>query len=339
MKVAVIGAGVMGHGIAEVFALYNNQVFLYDKFTEALKKGLENITWSLNKLKEKGKIKDVNSVLSLIKPIQNLSEISEAELVIEVVPEDFNIKAQVFKEVNKVVDEKTIIATNTSSLPISELAENVTNPSRFLGLHFFNPPVIMRLVEVIKGNKTSDETFQRGIEIVKGIEKVPIPVRKDVIGFVVNRILFRIFTSACKLLNQYTVEEIDSLAKYVLGFPMGVFELLDYTGIDTNYLISKEVRKRGFDFTCEKLEELYSKGYYGTKKGKGFYDWSNGRPKIERTNRMPSPQDLLKDAVAEAEWLVKNNISTEEEINLATKLGLGWNEGIFDYAREFQIIR
>ncbi|QIW25191.1 3-hydroxyacyl-CoA dehydrogenase [Sulfolobus sp. S-194] len=337
MKVAVIGAGVMGHGIAEVFSLHDNEVYLYDKYPNALEKGLKNILWSLNKLKEKGKITDVESIFSRIRPINDLSQISDAELVIEAVSENLDLKSSVFKQVSKIVSKYSIIATNTSSLPISELAQSVENPQRFLGLHFFNPPVLMKLVEVVKGAKTDDLIFSKGIEIVKNIEKVPIPVRKDVIGFVVNRILFRIFTSACKLLKNYTVEEIDSLARYVLEFPMGIFELLDYTGIDTNYLISNEVKKRGFDFTCEKLKELYEKGYYGAKVGKGFYDWSNGRPEIRKTDRIPKPEDLLRDAINEAIWLVKNNVSTEEEIELATKLGLGLKKGIFTYARELSI--
>lgn len=328
----------MGHGIAEVFALQGNEVFLYDSYPNALKKGLDSILWSLNKLKEKGKINNVIEVFSRIKGIQDLKLISDVELVIEAVPENFEIKSNVFREVSKIVKEDSLIATNTSSLPISELAKNVSNPSRFLGLHFFNPPVIMSLVEVIKGEQTSNETFNKGIEIVKGIGKTPIPVRKDVVGFVVNRILFRIFTSACRLLKDYTMEEIDSLAKYVLEFPMGVFELLDYTGIDTNYLISNEVRKRGFDFTCDKLSDLYQKGLYGTKSGKGFYDWSRGRPEIKKSDRMPKPEDLLGDAVKEAYWLINNGVSTEAEINTATKLGLGWKRGIFDYAKEFSLI-
>ncbi|BFH72846.1 3-hydroxyacyl-CoA dehydrogenase [Sulfurisphaera javensis] len=337
MKIAVIGAGVMGHGIAEVFAIYGNSIYLYDKYPEALKKGLNSILWSLQKLKEKGKIEDVDKIYSRIFPINDLQDIEDSELVIEAVPENFDLKSSIFKEVSGIVSKDTLIATNTSSLPISELAKNVVNPSRFLGLHFFNPPVLMKLVEVIKGNETDTSVFNEGIEIVKRIEKIPIPVRKDVIGFVVNRILFRVFTSACRLLNKYTVEEIDSLAKYVLEFPMGVFELLDYTGIDTNYLISNEVKKRGFDFTCNKLKELYEKGFYGTKVGKGFYDWSKGRPNITKTEKMPSPEQLLKDAINEAIWLVENGVSTEDEVNLATKLGLGWKKGIFDYARELSI--
>lgn len=337
MKVAVLGAGVMGHGIAEIFSIYGNNVYLYDKYPEALKKGLDSILWSLQKLKEKGKVNDINEIYSRISPVNDLKNIEDAELVIEAAPENFDLKSSIFREISEIVSKDTLIATNTSSLPISELAKSVTNPKRFLGLHFFNPPVIMKLVEVIRGNETDISVFNEGIEIVKRIEKIPIPVRKDVIGFVVNRILFRIFTSACKLLNKYTVEEIDSLAKYVLEFPMGIFELLDYTGIDTNYLISNEVRKRGFDFTCDKLKELYDKGAYGTKVGKGFYNWSMGRPEIKRTDKMPKPEELLKDAINEAEWLVNNGVSTEEEINLATKLGLGWKKGIFDYKKELNI--
>lgn len=337
----MLGAGTMGHGIAEVFSLYGNQVFIYDSFPQALQKGLERIKWSLDKLKEKGSLKEeVQDVMKRIYPINELRELN-VDLVIEAVPENFEIKTSVYEEIQKkgIVKDNTIVATNTSSLPVTELSRVFKNPENFLGLHFFNPPVLMKLVEVIKGERTSQETFDKGISIVKSIEKVPIPVRKDVVGFVVNRILFRVFTSACKLLSSYTVEEIDSLAKYVLDFPMGVFELLDYTGIDTNYLISQEVKKRGFNFECQKVEELYKRGEYGTKTGKGFYDWSRGRPNIPRKDRMPAPSDLLADAIAEAHWLVDNGVSTTEEVNLATKLDLGWKKGIFDYEKEIQGMR
>ena len=341
MKVAVIGSGVMGSGIAEVFAIFGNIVFLYDKYEEALNRGLNNIKWSLDKLYEKKRISEEPSqVMSRITPLKQLPDFIDAELVIEAVPEDFKLKQEVFKDLEGRVNKDTIIATNTSSLPISELSKALNKRDRFLGLHFFNPPVLMNLVEVIKGEYTSDEVFTKGIEIVRGIKKEPIPVRKDVVGFVVNRILFRIFTSACRLVSEgkYTVQEVDSTARYVLGFPMGIFELLDYTGIDTNYLISKEVKRRGFDFDCPLLESLYSKGYYGAKVKKGFYDWSNGRPNIEKSEKGPKPEEILKDAVEEALWLVKNGVCTEEEVNKATKLGLGWPKGILEYGKEFSLI-
>ena len=342
MKVAVIGSGVMGSGIAEVFAINGNSVILYDKYEEALKKGLNNIKWSLEKLHEKGKLdEEPSAIMGKITPTSQLGEFYEIDLVIEAVPEDFNLKVQVFRELEKKVGTNTIIATNTSSLPITELSTALEKEDRFLGLHFFNPPVLMGLVEVVKGNYTSDQVFKRGIEIVKGIKKEPIPVRKDVIGFVVNRILFRVFTSACRLVSggKYTIGEVDSTAKYTLGFPMGIFELLDYTGIDTNFFISREVKKRGFDFDCPLLEELYSRGQLGTKTKRGFYDWSNGRPKIEKTERGPSAKEVLEDAVKEAIWLVNNNVSTEEEVNKATKLGLGWPKGVLEYGKEMAILK
>ncbi|WP_253823028.1 3-hydroxyacyl-CoA dehydrogenase family protein, partial [Acidianus sp. RZ1] len=280
MKVSVLGSGLMGHGIGEVFAIYGNYVTLYDIYPEALKKATINVIDSLEKLKQKGKVDNIDEVMKRINTTLNIADISDSDLVIEAVPENLELKSMILLQASTIVREDCVLASNTSSLPVSELSRYVRRPERFLGLHFFNPPVLMRLVEVVKGNETSEKIFNQGIEIAKSIGKIPIPVRKDVIGFVVNRILFRVFTSACSLLGKYTVEEIDSSAKYLLGFPMGIFELLDYTGIDTNYLISLEVKKRGFNYTCPALEELYKKGNLGSKSDKGFYDWRSGRPKI-----------------------------------------------------------
>lgn len=332
MKILVLGSGTMGSGIGEVFALKGHEVILYDTFPQALEKAMKNIRWSVEKLAEKGKVKDPQEVMSRITTTGSLTSISDRDMIVEAVPEDMRLKKEVLGKVSR-ANTSAIISSNTSSLPITEMSEAVERPERFLGTHFFNPPVIMGLVEVIKGQRTSEDIFKRTGELVKSLDKYPVMVRKDVTGFVVNRILFRIFTSACDLLNKYTVQEIDSVAHHVLHFPMGVFVLADFTGIDVNYLIGKEVRERGLNFKCSAIDELYSKGHYGAKTGKGFYDWSKGRPEIPKTDRGPSPVEIIGEALREAKWIVDNGVATEEDVNMGTRLGLGLPIGILEYTK------
>ena len=326
MKVFVVGAGIMGSGIGQVFAMAGHEVTLYDVREEALKKGMEGIRWSLQKLQEKGSVKDVEFVLSRIFTSRDLSDARD-HLVIEAVFEDMKVKSDVLGRVSPLTDE--IIASNTSSLPITELSRAVRNPERFLGMHFFNPPVLMKLVEVIRGDNTSEERFREALDIVKSLGKYPLPVRKDVFGFVVNRILFRLFTSACALLTQYTPQEIDCVAIKELGMPMGLIMLLDYTGLDVNYDISKEAERRGFPFKCDVLEGMVKSGTLGRKSGPGFYDWSKGKPEVKATSG-PDPRELLREAVEEAKWLISQGVVNREELETGVKLGLGMSRGILE---------
>lgn len=334
MKVFVVGAGVMGSGIGQVFAMAGNRVTLYDVREDALRKAREGIAWSLNKLREKGVVKDPEETLGRIS-FSNSLECGGSDLVIEAVFEDLKVKGEVLREVS--AKTKGVIATNTSSLPITELSTFVKRPERFLGMHFFNPPVLMKLVEVIRGEKTSDETFQFGLRVVSSLGKYPLPVRKDVFGFVVNRVLFRLFTAGCSLLALYTPEQIDYVATNRLGMPMGLIMLLDYTGLDVNYNIAKEASRRGFEFQCPPLEERVKQGKLGAKSGEGFYNWSRGRPDI-RAEGGPDPSILLEPAVKEALWLVREGVVEEEELERGVELGLGMKKGIFKLARELGVL-
>ncbi|AWR99054.1 3-hydroxyacyl-CoA dehydrogenase [Metallosphaera hakonensis] len=333
MKVFVVGSGVMGSGIGQVFAMAGNEVKLYDVREDALKKAMDNIRWSVQKLHEKGSVRDPDSVMSRISTSVDLNEAKD-HMVIEAVFEDLKVKGEVLSKVSTITHE--IIASNTSSLPITDLSKFVKNAERFLGMHFFNPPVLMKLVEVIRGDLTSDQTFYKALDIVKSLGKFPLPVRKDVFGFVVNRVLFRMFTSACNLLELYTPEEIDSVAMKELGMPMGLIMLLDYTGIDVNYDISKEAERRGFPFRCEVLERMVRSGKLGRKTGQGFYDWSKGKPEI-KGQRGPDPKELIRGAVDEARWLISQGVVTREELETGVKLGLGMTKGVLELADTFGI--
>lgn len=209
---------------------------MVDISQDILNKALERIKWSLDKLAERGTIskeKVGGEVMGRIKTSLSVAEaVKSADIMIEAVPEKLDLKKQVFAEADaNAPPPHAILATNTSSLPITEIASATKRPERVVGIHFFNPPVLMPLVEVIKGAQTSDEVAKRAYDFVKSLGKEPIMVNKDVPGFVVNRILIALNSAACLLVsnNVYSVVEIDSATKYRAGLPMGIFELQDFT--------------------------------------------------------------------------------------------------------------
>jgi enoyl-CoA hydratase/3-hydroxyacyl-CoA dehydrogenase len=236
-KVAVIGAGTMGHGIAEVAALAGYEVYLNDISQDILNNALMKISWSLQKLKEGGKLRESPEVImSRIKTTLNLKDLADVDYVIEAVVENSEVKRKVFSELDSIVKPSAIFATNTSTIPISYLAEATKRQDKFIGLHFMNPPVLMPLVEIIMGNMTSQKTLETTVEFTKSLGKDYVIVRKDVPGFLVNRINSRTFPEAIIMYDEgYRKEDIDAMARFRLGMPMGFLELLDFTGIDVSY--------------------------------------------------------------------------------------------------------
>ena len=189
-KIAVMGAGAMGHGIAQVAAMSRFEVIMRDISEEFLERGMKNIQWSINKFVEKGKLKpeEAEETLKRIKTTVSLEEaVKEADFVIEAVPEDLNLKQQVFREMDAHAPSHTILATNTSALPITEIAAATKRPEKVVGMHFFNPPQLMRLVEVVRGEKTSEDTCKVTVELAKKFGKEPVLCKKDVPGFIANR--------------------------------------------------------------------------------------------------------------------------------------------------------
>jgi enoyl-CoA hydratase/3-hydroxyacyl-CoA dehydrogenase len=346
-KVSVIGAGSMGHGIAELVALAGYEVWLNDVSDEILKRALDRIRWSLSKLSEKGQIKEgVNEILSRIKVTVNQEEaLRGSDLVIEAVLEDINVKKKVFAKADELASSEAILASNTSSLPITEIAQATKRPERVIGMHFFNPPVLMPLVEIIRGEKSSEESIKKAYDFAKAIGKEPVLVNKDLPGFLVNRILTRVQDIACYLVEKgkASVIEIDATSIYDLGFPMGVFLLADYTGLDIAYSVFKAMSERGFKaYDCKTIESKYREGNLGVKTGKGIYNYpapgKYERPKIPFDKlRREISIILLSPAVNEAAMFLRERIATREDIDKACKLGLGWPKGILEYADEFGV--
>ncbi|AHC51431.1 3-hydroxyacyl-CoA dehydrogenase [Sulfolobus acidocaldarius SUSAZ] len=348
-KILVVGAGTMGHGIAEVFAIAGYHVYLSDVSEDILSKSLNNIRWSLSKLKEKDRIKEsVDKVLSRIIPVVGLNEsIRDADFVVEASPEIIDLKRQIFSTLDKLLSPDTILATNTSTLPITSIAEVTSKPERVVAMHFFNPPVLMELVEVMKGEKTNDEVALTTYELAKKIGKKPILIKKDVPGYVVNNILGAVSGTACLLVEKglADIKEVDAVTMYKLGFPMGVFILADYSGLDIGYNALRSREKLGLKSNrppCSMVEEKVKKGELGVKSGKGYYQYpapgKYQKPEIPRElAEKLNPALILCGAVNVASRMYREGIVSKEEIDLAVKLGLNYPKGIFEYADEIGI--
>ncbi|MCX8195820.1 MAG: 3-hydroxyacyl-CoA dehydrogenase/enoyl-CoA hydratase family protein [Acidilobaceae archaeon] len=355
--VTVVGAGTMGHGIAELAAMAGYKVYLADVNMEILNNAISKIRWSLGKLAEKGALREsVEAVVGRITPIVSVKEgafseelaraLSESQLMIEAVPENLKLKQDLFAFASLRMPQESILATNTSSLPITEIASAAADPSRVVGMHFFNPPVLMPLVEVIRGAKTSDEVVRAVVEIARKMGKTPVIVNKDVPGFIVNRVLGRLMNVACFIVDKgmASVEEVDATAFYVLRFPMGVFELADYSGIDVFYLVTKAMAERGVEvLPCRVFEEKFLAKKYGVKSGEGFYKYPEPgkfvKPSHQKELAKVDPALLMSLAVNEAAYLLRTGVASKEDIETSVKLGLGWPKGVFEYADELGIDR
>ena len=329
-EVTVIGAGLMGHGIAEVFALSGLKVNIEDPYPEALDKAKKSIEKSIEKLVKSGKIKkeDAEKTISSISYFDNIPDaVKNSDLILEAVPEIIELKRKIFAELDKHCRPDAIITTNTSNIKISTIAEDMSRPENVVGMHFFNPPVLMKLVEVIKGERTSDAAFEQVYELTKKIGKTPIRVMKDSAGFVVNRINAPESLLFCLILDQNVASpaEVDVFAKGQ-GLPMGPYELMDYVGIDTvvhsmNYYAEELSRDYG---KCRAFRDKMDKGELGLKTGKGFYDWKTGHadiPKADPTAKLEL-LDVLAVELNEAVKVIEEGISTPADIETGVALGM-----------------
>jgi len=279
-KVAVLGAGLMGHGITQVAAQAKYEVYMRDIKQEFLDNGMKMINDSLQRFLKKGEVSEaeVNQVLSRIHPTLDLKEaVADADLIIEAVTENPELKKKVLAEADTYAKEEAIIASNTSSISITELASATHRPEKFVGMHFFNPPQLMKLIEIIRGAKTTDETVNTIVEVTKKMGKEPVVVKKDVAGFVVNRVLMPALNAAVALVDEGVAspEDIDKAIKLGLNWPMGPLTLLDYLGLDTTLAIT-EVMTKDLDAKYQAnplLRQMVRAGLLGRKSGKGFYDW------------------------------------------------------------------
>ena len=347
-NITVLGSGVMGHGIAQVSATAGYNVVLRDIKQEFLDKAMEKIKWSLDKLVSKEKISkdEGDSIFARITPIVDLNEaVKNAELVIEVVPEIMDLKKSVYAELDKAAGPEVIFASNTSTLPITEIANTTSRPEKFIGIHFFNPPQLMKLVEVIPGEKTGQEITELTQEFVKSVNKQAVLCRKDVPGFIINRLFIPMVHEACFAQDRTnaTLEEIDSAVKFKLGFPMGIFELADFTGMDVIHKATTEMHLRDKKVINPHptVEKMFDEKKLGQKSGEGYYKYSDDKYErvtlSEELAQKFNPIQLVANIVNNAAWLITNGASDIEEIEKAAKLGLGLKKPLFETAKEIGI--
>lgn len=274
----VVGAGTMGSGIAQVAALSKVDVSLYDINDTLLRRALERIKEDLKKGVQKGKLTPDQTVEALgrIHPRTSLPDLGHCEFIIEAVIEDLRVKKDLFKHLEADSRPSTILASNTSSFSITAIASGTRKPERVVGMHFFNPAHIMKLVEVIRGHQTSDEVFRYALEFAKHLGKTPVSV-KDTPGFIVNRVARPFYGEALRLLgeNVASVEQIDSIAKSVGGFTMGPFELMDLIGLDINLSVTESMHDQFFGeprYRPHPIQKrMVDSGMLGKKTGEGFY--------------------------------------------------------------------
>jgi len=281
-KVAVLGAGLMGHGITQVAAQIGKYgVTMRDIEQKFVDNGMSMIRDSLQRFLKKGQITEqqMNETLARIHPTLDLKEaVSKADLIIEAAPENIELKKAIFCEVDTYAPPHAIIASNTSSVSITELASATKRPEQVAGMHFFNPPQLMKLIEIIKGAKTSDETVQTILDVAHKMEKETVLVKKDSPGFIVNRILIPALNEAVALYWEGVADrdDIDKAIKLGLNWPMGPLMLLDYIGADTTLAIAEVLQKELSEkfHPHPELKQMVKANLLGRKTGKGFYDWT-----------------------------------------------------------------
>jgi 3-hydroxybutyryl-CoA dehydrogenase len=345
MNVAVIGSGTMGSGIAQVAATSGCSVKIYDTNHDALLKSKLALETALSKLVEKEKIDaaEGDRIIAAISYVSALEDLFDADLIIEAIVENLDVKKKLFSELEQIVSPETILASNTSSLSIASIAASCKNSARVIGIHFFNPAPLMQLVEVIPAVQTSAEIVNKTTEIISSWKKT-VAVAKDTPGFIVNRVARPFYGEALRIYEEgkADIPTIDWAMKVFGGFRMGPFELMDFIGHDVNYTVTETVFTSFYfdprykpSFTQKRLTEA---GFLGRKSGRGFYDYSDvaiqPKPKEDKTLGQQIFDRVLVMLINEAADALFLNIASAKDIDSAMTKGVNYPKGLLAWADE-----
>lgn len=337
-RVAVIGAGTMGSDVSFLFALSGFEVVVMDISEKALKALRSKYMENVEMLRQMSMIKeDFEAIWSRVSLTTSLRGVKDVDFVFEAVSENLDLKRMLFRNLDELLPERVVLATNTSSLTVTEVAEGIRGASRIGGMHFSNPPILMPLVEVVKGRDTSEETLDVIARVAERLGKTPVVIRKDMRGFILNRILYAAGAEALWAVSrgEATPMDIDSSVK-AMGYPMGFVEAVDVIGVDVLLAVFRnlyEAYGKRFLIPARLLEEMIERGKLGRKTGEGFYDWSKGAPQIEaKPSEAYNVIRMVSTATNEAFWIIKDGVADPETIDKVAKLGMLGPVGVCELA-------
>jgi 3-hydroxybutyryl-CoA dehydrogenase len=358
-RIGVVGAGTMGAGIAQIAALGGYETYLYEIDEKQLERGLEMIRNGMRRGAERGRWTEAaaNEGLESLRTDTLIELLRDCELVIEAAPEDLDLKRNLFERLASVCGEACVLATNTSSLSVTAISASVPEPQRVVGMHFFNPPALMELVEVVAGDESGEPALDLATEVGRGMGRTPIRAR-DSVGFVANRCVRPFFLESLRMLNESVAphDEIDRIIRLGAGMRMGPFELMDLIGIDVNFAVAKSFWEQSFGEPRWRPnpihERMVASGRLGRKTGRGFYTYGKGEPhrprdpdvdgerpifdedELEQVAGPNAPAVLARLGATianEACFALGERVASAEDINTAMRLGYNWPIGSLEW--------